>query len=588
MNNKIILLDIGGTWLKGSVVNYRDIDQFVKSGTIFQPVNIAKVESRLSEHASCSDFIEAIQALILELSVSLLDVAAIGISTAGVVDYGGTQILYTSPHLKAIRSVDWINYLKNTFNLPVVLVNDAEAVMLAAAKLGYLKGTATCGIMPIGTGLGFCVWRNARRWTPFYNYTLLGCINTPEGSYDHWASIVNLINKHPNITVKDLFFNLAYRSSIDTYINGLVSIIQSAYYMYHTSQIFIGGGLADIVQSIDFPLGDCINEKLMQSPLVDGTIPHVCILKEGNQLALLGAALLTHGECIAKTSHVPTISSITETPYDSTLMLHTLTSEKIVNLLWSAEQESGLKLKTTLPLLSKVVDKIVEKLKQGGRIIYVGAGTSGRLAAIDTVEIACTFGFPRSRVLTLVAGGIADASIDIETNFEEDASCLPDLLATGISAKDIIIGISVSGSAYYVQSALAYAKTIGAYSVLIQEEGKTILPFCNDIIGLFSGSEVLSGSTRMKAGTATKKVLNFISTTTMIQLGRVYGYYMIGLECANVKLQKRAQIILMSLFNFDAQKAFKELEKSDFVLIDVICRFDRKINLTKDDVSKHI
>ena len=216
--------------------------------------------------------------------------------------------------------------------------------------------------------------------------------------------------------------------------------------------------------------------------------------------------------------------------------------------------------------LSQVVDQVVEQLKSGGRLLYVGAGTSGRLAAIDTVEIACTFGFPRERVLTFIAGGVADASIEIESDFEEDASAVPEMLAASLDKNDVVVGISVSGSAYYVQSALAFAKKIGAYSVLIQEEHVKDLPFCDKIISLRTGYEIVAGSTRMKAGTATKKVLNFLSTATMVSLENVHGCYMTHLECINEKLICRAQHILQTLFGLTNSESLALLKKNRFDL----------------------
>ena len=219
-----------------------------------------------------------------------------------------------------------------------------------------------------------------------------------------------------------------------------------------------------------------------------------------------------------------------------------------------------------------VADKIAEVLSRGGRLIYVGAGTSGRLAAVDTVELACTFGFPRERVLTFIAGGLSEAAVEIESNFEEDASCVPEMVLADVTASDVVIGISVSGYAYYVQSALAYAKSKGAYSVLVTESDFAEHPFCDTIVGLCSGRELIAGSTRMKAGTATKKILNFLSTISMLRLGKVYGCYMTELECLNEKLQQRAVHILKILFDLKEEEAIRFLKDYDYKLNDVIER----------------
>ena len=135
---------------------------------------------------------------------------------------------------------------------------------------------------------------------------------------------------------------------------------------------------------------------------------------------------------------------------------------------------------------------------------------------------------------------------EIESNFEEDASAVPELLLLNIKPEDVVIGISASGSAYYVQSALAVAKERGAYSVMIQsEKPKTELPFCNITIPLNSGYEVVAGSTRMKSGTAQKLVLNMISTTAMIQLGRVEDNKMVNMQLTNAKVVNRGVKMLM-------------------------------------------
>ena len=168
-------------------------------------------------------------------------------------------------------------------------------------------------------------------------------------------------------------------------------------------------------------------------------------------------------------------------------------------------------------------------------------------------------------MLTFISGGITDAAIDIEQNFEEDASAVPELLMANVSQKDVVIGISVSGKAFYVQSALAYAKKEGALSVMIQAVDKE-LPFCDYVLPLNTGGELIAGSTRMKAGSATKKVLNFISTTVMIRLGKVYGCYMTELECLNEKLRERAVGILRILFGLSDAEALDKLKENNYNL----------------------
>lgn len=568
MNQIVLSLDIGGTWIKGATYSCDELSNAYFHRLLPQPLKKMKKESCLAAPFMMDDFLGSLNELIKGLLPDRTELCSIAISTAGVVDYAGKRIKIVAPHLSSLKNVAWVEWLKNEYNVPVILINDANATMLGAASLGYLNGMKTIGVMPIGTGLGFSVWRNGRIWTPSFSYTLLGCIETPHGNYDQWASIVGLAKRYPDITLEDLFKKDKHKACLQSYLEGLAKIIQTAYYMYHTKEVLIGGGLADLVVHVGFPLEEILNNWLKAHPLVDGTVPLVRLLNEGNRLPLFGAAMLGYGEYMAqKNRWIKPYSAIsTENAYDVSLHLEKMTHDELVRLLWKAEQEAGVRMEASLPDLSEVIGQVVERLKSGGRLFYVGAGTSGRLAAIDTVEIACTFGFPRDKILTFIAGGVADASIEIEYNFEEDASSVPEMLAASLNKNDVVVGISVSGSAYYVQSALAFAKEIGAYSVLIQEEDVNDLPFCDKIISLRTGSEIVAGSTRMKAGTATKKILNFLSTATMVSLGNVYGCYMTHLECINEKLICRAQHILQTLFGLTDNESFALLEKNRFDL----------------------
>lgn len=577
MREIVLSLDIGGTWIKGATYSCDDLLDAYQRNLLPKALVMAKVESCLSSSFAIGSFLSSLRKIINEVLSPEMQLSSIAISTAGVVDYAGKHLKYVASHLSPLKETDWIECLRNEYDVPVVLVNDANATMIGAASLGYLSGQKIIGIMPIGTGLGFSVWRNGRIWTPNFGYTLLGCVQIPHGDYDSLASIVGFAKKNANTDLKTLFCSEEYKERLYEYLGRLVRIVQTAYYMYHTTEVLIGGGLADFVVSIGYDLEDKLNELLKSHPLVDGVVPMVRVVREGNRLPLIGAALLGHGEAVAQKGRwiKPYTTISTENAYDTSLHLERMETKRLVELLWTTEDEAGRNLKYSLDDISQVADRIVERLKSGGRLIYVGAGTSGRLAAIDTVEIACTFGFPRERVLTFVAGGIADAAIDIEMNFEEDASAVPEMLAAFLSEKDIVVGISVSGTAYYVQSALVFAKHIGAYSVLIQEEDKE-LPFCDKVIPLRTGYEVVAGSTRMKAGTATKKVLNFLSTTVMVSLGKVYGCYMTELECINQKLVQRAVSILMKLFDLTEDEAFVLLKQSSFSLNEAIALRNKK------------
>ncbi|HAZ03737.1 MAG: hypothetical protein A2W90_16860 [Bacteroidetes bacterium GWF2_42_66] len=174
----------------------------------------------------------------------------------------------------------------------------------------------------------------------------------------------------------------------------------------------------------------------------------------------------------------------------------------------------------------------------------------------------------------------------------EDASAIPEMLLLNLQPEDVVIGITASGFSYYVQSALSFAKDRAALSVLIQAHSHDIrFRFCNDVIPLYSGNEVVAGSTRMKAGTSSKKLLNFLSTSVMIKLGKVTGSYMTDLQCLNSKLVQRALNILEILYSLNEDDAFRMLKENNMSLNKTIkCiqsgeYFDTKHSLSDEKIS---
>lgn len=563
----LIGIDIGGSWLKATAVEVNHKTGIKDIPDLVKPSGIIKVRSRLGEHAPVEDFIAALEELCCLVEHPQKKVLSIGISTAGVVDYKGESVTIAASHLKALKDPGWLAYLYRRFGVPVTLINDADATAIGAAGKGYLKGLKTIGVMPVGTGVGFTIWRNGRRWNPHQMLPLLGCTYTPEGSYDQMAS-ASSVAAAVDHDLSRIFSDPAFEKVKDHFEENLSGVIYTAAVLYHTDTILIGGGLAEATKACDYPLEDVLSRRVNESLRHLKKNVEIKTIGEANTLPLIGATMLAMGEGIAGEvkSGKPYQSINTEIPYNESLMLHTMDARSIVRTLYHAEQEAGEKLSGSLPDIAEVTQEIAAKLRAGGRLIYVGAGTSGRLAAIDTVELACTFGFPRERVYTLIAGGVPDAAIDIESNFEEDASAVPELLLTSVNENDVVVGISVSGTAYYVLSALALAKQAGAYTVFIQESTENDLPYCDKQISLYSGHEIIAGSTRMKAGTATKKVLNFISTSVMILLGKVYGPYMVEMECINQKLVHRARHILYNLFGLNDKESYQLLERNSFNL----------------------
>jgi N-acetylmuramic acid 6-phosphate etherase len=568
---KYLGIDIGGTWIKGTLVD----ESFFHHGRLNEVnhLEIKKVRSSLHENTTPGELTEALKELISCFGTSSRQIKGLGISTAGIVNYQGTKVLKAAKHLNVLKTNIWKKELEKQLGCSVILINDADATAIGIAELGLLKGNKSVGIMPIGTGLGFTVWRNGRRWRPGKMLNLLGSIRTPSGFYDQIASASRLASEDPGNNLIEVLTQDKHEKGREEYLLNLSKIINTAAIIYHLDEVMICGGIADAVTACGYPLETKINSLLAEQQVELDKVIGASVLREGNTLQLIGALSLAKAESTANDMKVsPGYASIpTEIPYQKDIQLQELSTSEIVKRLWAAEQEAGSKLEESFPYIEQAIDEIAERVSKGGRIIYVGSGTSGRVAAMDTVEIPCTYGFPEDRIITLIAGGVADASIEIESDFEEDASSVPEMLLLNVTDQDTVIGISASGMAYYVQSALAQAKERGAYSVLVQsQEAREKLPFCDMVIPLNSGYEVVAGSTRMKAGTATKKILNFISSTVMIKLGKVAGCYMIDVACINNKLISRAQSILKTLFNIDANEALEMLEKEEMNLARVI------------------
>jgi N-acetylmuramic acid 6-phosphate etherase len=198
-----------------------------------------------------------------------------------------------------------------------------------------------------------------------------------------------------------------------------------------------------------------------------------------------------------------------------------------------------------IPQIAKAVDRIAAALRKGGRLIYVGAGTSGRLATLDAAECPPTFGIPPNRIIALIAGGRRALTHAVEGAEDSTAAGARDLAARKLSSRDVVVGIAASGTTPYVLGALEYARRRRATTVCVTCNPRS--PLCRraDIaIVVKTGPEALTGSTRLKAGTAQKMVLNMLSTATMVRLGYVYDNWMINVGRTNKKLERRALGIL--------------------------------------------
>lgn len=217
-----------------------------------------------------------------------------------------------------------------------------------------------------------------------------------------------------------------------------------------------------------------------------------------------------------------------------------------------------------LPAIAAAVDKIVAAFQQGGRLIYMGAGTSGRLGVLDASECPPTFSVPADMVVALIAGG-PEAMFRAQEGAEDNTQLgADDLRQLALTDKDVVVGIAASGRTPYVLGGLHYARSVGATTVALACNNGSAIGLAADIaIEPQVGPEVITGSTRLKSGTAQKLVLNMLSTASMIRIGKVYQNLMVDLNASNLKLQARAQRIVMQATETNETQAAEALAAAD-------------------------
>jgi N-acetylmuramic acid 6-phosphate etherase len=254
---------------------------------------------------------------------------------------------------------------------------------------------------------------------------------------------------------------------------------------------------------------------------------------------------------------------LTEHGYADWHTLHSLPTSGILAAMSAADAEVPAAVAREVPRIEKAVDAIVGALDRGGNLIYIGAGTSGRLGVLDAAECPPTFHTPPGLVRALIAGGDAALRRSIEGAEDDPEAGVRDLIASGTSRSDAILGISASGRTPYVVGALAHARRLGAITSGISctpdSELSRIVEFP---IEPLAGAEILAGSTRLRAGTATKLVLNMISTTVMIKLGYTYGGLMVNVQPTNQKLEDRARRIIRQIAGVSLERAAELLDQA--------------------------
>ncbi len=254
----------------------------------------------------------------------------------------------------------------------------------------------------------------------------------------------------------------------------------------------------------------------------------------------------------------------TEQRNPNTMQIDSLSALDIVRLMNNEDKQVALAVAQNLPAIAQAVEKIVEAFAQGGRLIYLGAGTSGRLGVLDASECPPTFGVSPEMVKGIIAGGdraIRNAVEGAEDNAEAGKA---DLQQIGFSARDVLVGIAASGRTPYVIGALEYAKQLGATTVSLASNPNAKMAEIADIaITTVVGAEALTGSSRLKSGTAQKLVLNMLSTASMILIGKCYQNLMVDVQATNEKLRARAVRIVMQATDCSKELAEQTLAQAN-------------------------
>jgi N-acetylmuramic acid 6-phosphate etherase len=253
----------------------------------------------------------------------------------------------------------------------------------------------------------------------------------------------------------------------------------------------------------------------------------------------------------------------TELEHPETAELDAVSTETLVALLIADQRRASEAVAERAPIIARIVDRTAQRLRDGGRLHYVGAGTSGRLGVIDAAELYPTFRVGNEQVAAHIAGGMDAVTRAIE-GAEDDREAGQRLTLEHVRENDVVFGLSASGSAPFVVAALAAAAQRKAYTVaIVNVPNAALARVAEDVLELATGPEALTGSTRLKAGTAQKIALNTLSTAIMVRLGKVFGNSMVDVVVTNRKLRARAIRLVESIAGVDRDSAESALDRCD-------------------------
>jgi N-acetylmuramic acid 6-phosphate etherase len=245
------------------------------------------------------------------------------------------------------------------------------------------------------------------------------------------------------------------------------------------------------------------------------------------------------------------------------LELDSWSTAEMIAAMYEGQLVAAAAVRSALGAITAAVEEAVPALQQGGRIVYVGAGTSGRIGVQDGTELPPTFNWPADRLVFAIAGGLGALLRSAEQAEDNEAAGAQAVTDANIAANDVVVGVAASGTTPFTIGALRASGAVGAVTIAVANNpGAPLFEFARHCILIDTGSEVIAGSTRMKAGTAQKMVLNIFSTAVMVKMGRVYRGLMVDMRARNAKLQRRAQAIVSELVHCPEGDAARYLEQA--------------------------
>lgn len=277
----------------------------------------------------------------------------------------------------------------------------------------------------------------------------------------------------------------------------------------------------------------------------------------------------------------------TESRNPNTMDIDLVSTREMLVKINNEDKKVAYVIEEKLDQIAIVVDKIVESFQKGGRLIYMGAGTSGRLGVLDAVECPPTYGTPKEMVIGLMAGGIDALEFAVEGAEDSVELAIEDLTRVNVNANDIVVGIAASGRTPYVVGGIKFAKEKGATTSCITTSFNSVLANTVDYpIEVVTGAEAITGSTRMKSGTAQKLVCNMLTTASMVKMGKVYENLMIDMQPTNEKLVARAEKMVMEITGLSQEEAKEYIKKYGNVKRSIFAFLTGIENI--DEIEKHL